>query len=249
MSDAPQIRRRRTPWGPVVLGRLLVAALAGIAVLAVLVRSGAVAIPNRLNPFTPLDVADAPNWLTRLKLSRLESDAPQCSNVLASSDLSYSPTPDRNPEEGCGWSNAVAVTKSSVAFSRGFTASCPLAVAWALLETHVLQAAAREHLGQEVVRVLHLGTYACRNIDHRAGGRRSEHAFANAIDVSGFVLADGRRIALAEDWDGADPERVAFLRAVRDGACRVFDVVLSPDYNAAHRDHFHFDMGDYRACR
>jgi len=36
---------------------------------------------------------------------------------------------------------------------------------------------------------------------------------------------------------------------VRDGACRFFDVVLGPDYNDAHRDHFHLDMGAYRACR
>ena len=36
--------------------------------------------------------------------------------------------------------------------------------------------------------------------------------------------------------------RAAFLRAVRDGACRLFATTLSPDYNVAHRDHFHFDQ-------
>jgi hypothetical protein len=39
------------------------------------------------------------------------------------------------------------------------------------------------------------------------------------------------------------------LRALRAGACRFFDVVLSPDFNEAHRDHFHFEMGRFRACR
>ncbi len=100
-----------------------------------------------------------------------------------------------------------------------------------------------------MTRVLHLGTYACRNIDHRAGGRRSEHASANAIDIAGFVLADGQRVTLVDAWDGPDVRKAAFLRAVRDGACRFFDVVLGPDYNDAHRDHFHLDMGAYRACR
>jgi hypothetical protein len=62
------------------------------------------------------------------------------------------------------------------------------------------------------------------------------------------TLADGTRISVLADWDGP-PAKAAFLRAVRDGACRFFDVVLSPDYNEAHRDHFHFDQGDQSACR
>ena len=138
--------------------------------------------------------------------------------------------------------------RSSTSFSSGFKASCPLAVGWALFELHVLQPAAREHLGQAVVRVDHLGTYACRNQYHRDSGRRSEHATANAIDIAGFVLADGTTISVLSDWNGA-PHKAAFLRALRDGACRFFDVVLSPAYNEAHRDHFHFDMGDRSACR
>ncbi len=96
--------------------------------------------------------------------------------------------------------------------------------------------------------MLHLGTYACRNINHRERGRRSEHATANAIDISGFVLADGKQITLREDWNRNSRHQI-FLRAVRDGACNFFDVVLSPDYNAALHDHFYLDMGRFRACR
>jgi len=135
-----------------------------------------------------------------------------------------------------------------VEFSDRFRATCFLAVSWAMFELHVLQPAARQHFGQEVMRVEHLGTYACRNLYHRDSGRRSEHATANAIDVASFVLADGTQITLQSDWNG-EASKAAFLRALRDGACRFFDVVLSPDYNEAHRDHFHFDAGDQRACR
>jgi hypothetical protein len=39
------------------------------------------------------------------------------------------------------------------------------------------------------------------------------------------------------------------LRDARDGAWRAFNVVLSPDYDAAHRSHFHFDMGRWVICR
>jgi len=77
---------------------------------------------------------------------------------------------------------------------------------------------------------------------------RSRHATAEAFDVAGFVLADGRRIRVLGDWS-ADTSSAKFLRDVRDGACRFFDGVLSPDYNAAHRDHLHLDRGRYRYCR
>ena len=49
--------------------------------------------------------------------------------------------------------------------------------------------------------------------------------------------------------DAPDLDEARFLRAVHEGACDYFDVVLGPDYNRAHADHFHFDRGAYRACR
>jgi hypothetical protein len=231
-----------------LFGRLVLATLLGLLLLAALVAIGVIAMPDRVNPFAPLRVADEPNWLTRFKLGRLESDRSECSSVLKSSPLAHAPIPDRVTGDGCGFTNAVEVVRSTIRFNESFPASCPLGIAWALFETHVLQAAAGRHLGQKVVGIEHLGTYACRNLYHRESGRRSEHATANAIDVAGFTLADGSRVTVEGDWAG-DTGRAAFLRGVRDGACRFFDVVLSPDYNEAHRDHFHFDMGSSRACR
>jgi hypothetical protein len=249
VQENPLPPRRRSRLLPVLLGRLFIALLLGLGILAGLVWAKVIVVPNHLNPFTPLRIADEVNWLTRMKLSRLEGNAPQCLAVLETSDISYRPVADRKEGEGCGFSNALEVTRSSRALSRDFTASCPLAVAWALFDNHVIGPEARQHLGQDVARVVHWGTYACRNINHRSTGRRSEHATANAIDVAGFILADGEQITVKRDWMGNDSRRAAFLRAVRDGACAFFDVVLSPDYNTAHRDHFHFDMGSYRACR
>ena len=231
-----------------LLGRLLLAGLVGLAAFTLLLAEDLLPVPARLNPFMPLDVADEPNWLTRYKLSRLERNGRQCVGALRSSRSSFSQVPDERTGEGCGFTNAVEMERVSVDFSSPFRASCPLAVSWAMFERHILQQAARRHLGQEVVRVEHFGTYACRNLYHREGGRRSEHATANAIDVAAFMLADGRKITVLSDWDG-EPDKAAFLRALRDGACRFFDVVLSPAYNEAHRDHFHFDKGDRAACR
>jgi len=206
-------------------------------------------VPGHLNPFVPLRVADEVNWLTRIKLSRLEHNGPQCLSVLADADVSFTPVADDREGLGCILQGAVQVKRASRALSDSFTASCPLAVAWALFDEHVIGPAARRHLGRDVVRVIHVGSYACRNINHRVTGRRSEHATANAIDIVGFVLADGQEVTLRRDWSEKNAPRAAFLRALRDGACGFFDVVLSPDYNEAHRDHFHFDMGAYRACR
>ena len=76
----------------------------------------------------------------------------------------------------------------------------------------------------------------------------SQHATANAFDIAGFELADGRAVNLLSHWDGKGPE-AQFLREVRDGLCEWFNVTLSPDYNALHADHFHVDMGPYLSCR
>jgi len=85
------------------------------------------------------------------------------------------------------------------------------------------------------------GSYACRPMNHKSGATLSEHGHANALDVSGFVLADGRTISVKRDWRGSQQNR-AFLREVQSGACRHFTTVLSPDYDRAHHDHFHVDL-------
>lgn len=107
--------------------------------------------------------------------------------------------------------------------------------------TNVIQPAARRTFGTPLAEVTVLGSYACRPINNVVGGNLSEHGHANALDVSGFVLADGRRISVKRGWRGDRRER-AFLRAVHDGACAQFTTVLGPDYNRLHHDHFHVDL-------
>jgi hypothetical protein len=123
-----------------------------------------------------------------------------------------------------------------------------VALSFAIWERHALQPAAREVLGSEVAAIEHYGSYACRRVYGQETGRVSEHARANALDVAGFRLRDGRRVTVASDWADEGPKG-DFLRRVRDGACGAFETVLGPEYNAAHRDHFHLDRGPYRVCR
>jgi hypothetical protein len=76
----------------------------------------------------------------------------------------------------------------------------------------------------------------------------SQHAAANAIDISGFTFADGRSISLLRDWKGKGRDS-DFLREVHRRACRYFRVALGPDFNPAHANHFHFDRGLMWTCR
>lgn len=101
--------------------------------------------------------------------------------------------------------------------------------------------AARRIYGVPLVELKIAGSYACRPINHAFGATLSEHGHANALDVSGFVLADGRSISVKRGWRGDYRDR-AFLRAVQAGACENFTTVLSPDYDSNHHDHLHVDL-------
>lgn len=237
-------------------------------------------LPAHWNPWAPLTLQQPDGPFTRWKLGRLEASPAACLQWLAAAPrLASTPLPDRTAGTAgtagstgqCSWQAASRISgMGEVRFSSPFPLACGAAVALARWEHHVLQPAARARLGAPVVRIEHLGSYACRRMAGNAGpGRLSEHARANALDVAAFTLQDGRRISVLADWHKAEKRQAAvpgaasatavpgtpahphaaFLRQVRDGACHGFAAVLGPDYNAAHRDHFHFDRGPYRACR
>ena len=164
--------------------------------------------------------------------------------------------PPLRPNPDCGYADGMRLLpegeRSFVFQPAGAVTSCPVAAALALWERDVVQPAARRHFGRRVSLISHAGSYSCRRLYGRAAGGYSEHATANAFDVTGFRLADGGTISVLRHWPAAGAE-AAFLRDVRDGACRLFATVLSPDYNAAHADHLHLDQarrgGGWRMCR
>ena len=227
--------------------RALFGAFCFALVLAVwAIHSGRIRIPDDWNLWAPLDVSAAPNFLTRYKLTRLSDDSLACQLVLSTTSLRYDPIPDESTGDACGYFNAVRIARTTAAVDAPFALTCRTAVSLALWEHHVLQPRAREHFGVPVTKIEHFGSYSCRNVYGRPNATRSRHATAEAFDVAGFVLENGERIRIVNDWSGSHG---AFLRSVRDGACQFFDGVLSPDYNEAHRDHFHLDRGAYRICR
>ena len=200
-------------------------------------------------PWTPLDLTAPVGAMTGMKLQLLRTDPAMCRDALARAGIGFTPVPDRRASEDCGYTDAITLDRTRIGYApTPVTTTCPLAAALVLWERQVAAPAARRHFGRELASVRHYGIYSCRRLYGKDSGPFSEHATANAIDLAAFRLDDGRRIDVLRDW-GDDGAAGAFLRDVHDGACDLFGTVLGPDYNAAHRDHFHVDMRGWKSCR
>ena len=209
--------------------------------------------PNALNYARAADDLTRAAILTDVETrKRISTDLEACRAALRAAGVSFTPVPARLQKDGCGYGEALKVKASLAAFTPNPGApddlpmTCDLAARLHMWERHIVIPAAEKHLGSPVVDVRAFGTFQCRTV---AGhDRLSEHAFARAADIAGFVLADGREISVLEDYfdPGAKGE---FLREIRERACEVFDVTLGPDYNADHANHFHLDVGGQQACR
>ena len=201
--------------------------------------------PERF-PWTDLSLNDPIGPFTGMKLASLTDDPSRCIGLLASAGLAETSFRQAQPvDTNCRLDDGVLIRpedRRSISFSpAGLVTSCPVAAALALWERDVVQPAANRQFGSRVTRIDHAGSYNCRRLYGRSDGRFSEHATADAIDITGFRLADGRTISVLRGWREVDAE-AAFLREVRTGACDLFSTVLSPDYNSAHADHLHLDQ-------
>lgn len=107
----------------------------------------------------------------------------------------------------------------------------------------------------ELVFINNSTSYDCRKRRGAGQAKISEHAFANALDIVGFEFKETKSISLLNHWvsekeensdedsDVVGDDKALFLTSARNSACSHFTTVLSPDTNAAHKDHFHFDLG------
>lgn len=169
-----------------------------------------------------------------------------CMVTLRRDNIAYTPVPDQTYGAGCSTLGSVRLAylrsdRAQLGLANAGPVTCQLATTLQGWARFGVDRAAQQILGSPLAKIETMGSYNCRNVAGTA--RRSAHATANAIDISGFVMADGRRITVLRDWKEPDPQVRAFLRTVRDSACKRFGTVLSPDYNAAHRDHLHLEVG------
>lgn len=203
--------------------------------------------PPQHNPFKPLDLATRPGIVTGFKLDSLGHDKPACFALLDKAGVRYTRLDKVSDNPACGIADGLTLDQSLTPYSGTVTVSCRLAAAMHMWERHVVLPAAKDLLGQGVKQIETMGTYQCRRVNNASTGNWSEHAHGEAIDIGGFVLDDGTRVSVENDFTRATPEG-QFLRRVRDRACGLFSTTLSPDYNALHYNHLHLDMGFNTIC-
>jgi hypothetical protein len=187
--------------------------------------------------------------------ARAPAVPPGCRDELRRTGLRLSPWPVRPVQRPGG---GLCEVPEGVAISRGATGlrfqpparvNCAFGQRLARFEA-VLQEEARQVFRSRISAVEQLGTYNCRRMAAYPD-LVSEHSFANAIDIAVFVLANGQRIVVERDWVPADraATRTAslFLRQLTRRLFdeHVFNVVLTPSYDAHHRNHLHLDGAAY----
>ncbi|WP_405055572.1 extensin-like domain-containing protein [Kosakonia oryzae] len=205
-------------------------------------------LPSYYNPFAPLQLSDPPGRITQFKLRRLSPSA--CAALLAQANQQRLVTSVAVANSGgdCPLTDVVRVRDFGVVkLSSSFLASCSLALSSALFIEQQARPLTERFTGQPLVQIDHLGSYACRNIYNRADARRSEHASAEALDLSAFRLADGQRVTVLNGW--RQPETQPWLRAMLSASCGYYGNGLGPEYNAAHANHFHLGMRGFGLCR
>ena len=186
--------------------------------------------------------------VNKLQQASIPNDDAECLKELGKRDVRFRKQGDFSEPTGCKVKSAVRLSRvGQVQLDNAPLLTCKMAIQLARFSEDELQSAARDVLGTTVKRVHHIGTYNCRSM-RQFKGVLSQHAFANAIDVSGFELENGNVINVARDW-GANGAKAKFLKRVSSDACDAFHVAVSPDGDANHFNHFHWDMGPYRSCR
>lgn len=144
---------------------------------------------------------------------------------------------------GCALAHPVLIRSLSadVAIEPPVTVNCAVAETAALFLRDVVSPLALKTYGAPVAELRQASGYVCR--PRNGSSKLSEHAFGNALDISAFVLADGRVLTVEATSDRA---RRDFLRAVRGAACGPFKTVLGPGSDADHATHLHLDLAQRR---
>lgn len=200
------------------------------------------------------DAAPRDEASTGPKVDAKAPPPPSACRLALTEEVAIAPSipPIKGPG-GCGGEDLVRLEavvlpdKRRVALTPAATMRCPMAAAvvnWVRDDVAPLA----ERLGSAVTALDNFDSYQCRGRNNVSGAQLSEHGRANALDVHGFRLADGRTIDLTDRTQPRDL-REAVLHAV----CTHFSTVLGPDSDWYHEDHIHLDLmerrNNYRICQ
>ena len=182
-----------------------------------------------------------------------------CKARLQGLEMSYAPPQPIGNSGGCGAAAAVIVSSiAGVEIVPPAELSCDMAEALHGWVSSSAVPAARQHLKKKLIKINNASAYVCRRRNNSKTGKLSEHAKANALDISTLGFDDGSTISIKGDWSGLKQliglsAQGNFLRQIRRDACLRFTTVLGPGSDAYHGDHFHIDVARrknaYRICQ
>ena len=126
-----------------------------------------------------------------------------CTKALEGVTLDYEPLPPI--KEGICGAPAPILVKSvgsdpKVEIDPPATVTCAVAGALSVWLSKTVQPHAKALIGSPVVKLHNATSYTCRNRYGSAKAPLSEHALANALDISEFVFASGVRVAVLDSW-------------------------------------------------
>jgi hypothetical protein len=144
----------------------------------------------------------------------------QCIKALAPITADVVPV-DPVRDGNCGAPAPILVKSigntESISFDPPLVLDCAMVVGLDRWLKDSVQPAAKEAFSSPVSKIIG-SSYACRNVYNRPDGHLSQHAFANAIDLPTFVLADGRKIAVTHGWGPTQRDLVAAEKAKKAAA-------------------------------
>jgi hypothetical protein len=186
------------------------------------------------------------------------SGPPGCQQALRSARVAFDSVPASFGKPGCPIADPVRLhgveTPSGVVrFPEGPVFSCRFARQFASWVSDTGSAVVLAQMNRRLETVATGPGYDCRHRNGDSSAKMSEHASGDAVDITSMTLQDGTAIRMADAMNPAAPA-YAVLRALRTTACGYFTTVLGPGANAAHREHFHLDLGihgksaSYRIC-
>lgn len=202
------------------------------------------------------DDADNPIATDSIDVNVNPPDVSDCYDWLDLYTIEYTLGPSRqgvaDPVTVTAPINGVAYRYTSNSSPRdSFFMDCNLAVS--------LAQAAPFYRKRDIIEVADWGVYNYRCIGEgeppNCPNGMSQHAYAKGIDIAGYTTGDGEYYSVNDDWvidpdaeptcgAATEPGKDAFLHelicAIK--AADVWNIVLTPNYNSAHRNHFHVDL-------
>jgi hypothetical protein len=152
----------------------------------------------------------------------------------------------------CGATDAVLMDaiilpdQTKVAVIPAATLRCPMAeqvAQWVRDDV----APAVNAIGPPLRALDNFASYDCRGRNNIRAAQLSEHGRADALDVAGFRLADGRSLVLTDVNANKD-----WRERIKASVCARFSTVLGPGSDGYHEEHVHLDLearrNNYKLC-